>query len=768
MNKIKSYIAGLPSRMVSGIRSHLPQTVFAAVLIIAIAVFLSQVNIQFRDSPSVSAQTPPASSTPNPMKAHDQLPLLEGFTEVAENENLVLRFDQVSGHFAVDDKRTGRTWLSYPDPQDWPNETIGGIWKDHLRSPLMLSTLDFSVFNSQAKVTNWIVEDGTIENYEPIEGGVSLVYKFPQLNVDIPVQIRIQDDYVETKIINDGVVEGKNGLLWVRLFPFFAAEHSRGQEGYHFIPDGSGALIDFNRQGTAGNLIYKAPVYGSDWSFFSGNQSRLTVSMPVFGMKSDDSAYLAVIGEGAEYSDVMSSPAGAYSQYNWMGTEMRYRSLFRQITNRSRGTGFDKYPEEIRFGSDRQVRYYFLEPDQASYSGMANRYRQVLMEEQEYERIQPNGDMPLHLTLIGGAQERGTFTNRYIPMTTSSQAMEIINSLYGSGVEKMQVNLLGWQKGGFSEFGTMLPVDNRLGGNDGLSQFIDFAHSLQIPVTYGVNYFLHNGKGGFSERYHAMRDLSGTIIKYWDWGNREMPIVSHGYAQEAISRDIEEMKKLNLDGITFGGGYWYGEGLGQRLISDFNNRFGTNRTGSMEIQNQYFEMAKDAFDIVGGTSTKQFVNQHVDHIIYQSDDYSYDLFSSRAVPFIQIATHGLLTYSPEYVNERQEFGNQLLRDLEFGSAPAFLISKEPTDLLSRAFGISPFSTQFSDWETEAVRHYQIYNEVLGDVQDQFIVDHRQLAPQVFATTYENGKRVIVNHASTPYRNDGITVEARSYTIEGGM
>lgn len=767
MIKLKNYVAGLPAKALTGIRSRLPQTILAALLLLAVIIMLFRVDIVFRDTRTANAVQPPQAAEPNPMKAHDQLPDVEQFGTVAENAALVLLFDEVSGHFAVEDKRTGKTWLSYPDPEDWPNETIGGIWKDHLRSPLMLSTMDFSVYNSQAKVTNWIVEDGSVEDYETIEDGVRLVYSMPNLQVKIPVQIRIQDDYVETTILNDGVEEGKNGLLWVRLFPFFSAEHSRGQDGYHFIPDGSGALIDFNRQGTAGNLIYKAPIYGADWAFYTGSQTRHTISIPVFGMKSEDSAYLAVVRDGAEFADIMASPAGAYSEYNWIGTEMRYRSLFRQITNRTRNTGFDKYPEDIRFGSDRQVRYYFLEPEQATYAGMANRYRQLLIEEEGYERIQVEGDLPLHLSIIGGAQERGSFSNRYIPMTTSSQAMEIVNSLYGSGVEKMNINLIGWQKDGFAEFGQMFPVDRRLGGNEGLSQFVEFAHSLQIPVTYGVNYFLHNGKGGFSERYHAMRDMSGTILNYNDWGNQKMAIASHAYAQAAVENDFAEMRKLKLDGVTFGGGYWYGEGLGQRLISDFNDRYGADRTESMAIQNRYFEMAQEEFDIVAGTSTKGFVNQHVNHVIYMPSDYSYDLFSSRSVPFLQIATHGLLTYLSEYVNEREEYHHQLLRDLEFGAVPGFLITKEPTDLLARSFGLSPFSSQYSDWETEAVRHYQIFNEVLGDVQDQFIIDHEQLAPQVFVTTYENGKRVIVNYGSAPFVSGGLRVEAESYAVEGG-
>src|SRR5690606_1233479 len=143
--------------------------------------------------------------------------------------------------------------------------------------------------------------------------------------------------------------------------------------------------------------------------------------------------------------------------------------------------------------------------------------------------------------------------------------------------------------------------------------------------------------------------------------------------------------------------------------------------------------------------SSQFVNGHVNHVYGMVDDYSYDLFSQKSVPFKQIALHGLVSYSLSYVNEREEYEVQLLRDLEYGALPAFIFTAEPTRLLNESFSLRLFSSQFEEWSEETVRQYQIYNDVLNGLQDQFIVNHRELAYNVFETTYENGTKVVVNY-----------------------
>ncbi|TLS51869.1 hypothetical protein FE782_13250 [Paenibacillus antri] len=758
------------SRIVGTIRARIPQTIVMSLFLAALIYLAMTTDIRWS---SEGATAPPPAATveavQNPMSGHEELPSEGRFEQVAETDTLVLRVDPGSGHFMVTDKRSGNLWHSYPNPEHWKDETIGGIWKDHLRSPVMIQTLDFTRHNARPELTNWISANGAIRDYEPIEGGVRLTYAFTDVQVSIPVEIRIRDDYIETKIVNERIQEAKNGLLSVRLFPFFGAEHSVGQDGYLFIPDGSGAIMNFSKSSRNKMNLYKEPIYGPDFAYRTDESSRHMVRMPVFGMKSGDNGFLSIVEGGEEYADIVASPAGVYSLYNWIGTEMRYRSPFEQVTNRHRETSYLAYDEERRFGSDRVVRYYVLTGEQSTYAGMASRYRQYLMEEQGYERIVPEQrSIPLQVSLIGGDREEGLFMDAYVPMTTSSQAMEIVNTLYGMGVERMSINLLGWQKDGFTSFGDVLPVDSRLGGNEGVRHFVDFAHSLGFPVSYGVNYVLNNsGAHGFSSRHSAMRDMSGTIMNFEDWYENDLPMASLRFVERYFDEDLREISKLGFDGVTFGHGYGYGGGLGQWLISDFNTRYGSSRSEAMALQAQFYRQAAERFSTVNASYSAQYVNAYADHIFGMVDDYSYDLFSNRAVPFMQIALHGLLTYSSRYVNDRGEYQEQFLRDLEYGALPSFAFTHEPTHRMNDSYSLRMFSTQYEDWAEKAVQQYQAYNEAQRDLQDRFIVNHRSLANDVFETTYENGTRIVVNYGSAPYAVGTRHVEARGYLIVKG-
>src|SRR5699024_11997544 len=79
-----------------------------------------------------------------------------------------------------------------------------------------------------------------------------------------------------------------------------------------------------------------------------------------------------------------------------------------------------------------------------------------------------------------------------------------------------------------------------------------------------------------------------------------------------------------------------------------------------------------------------------------------------------------------------------------------------------------YKTYYQDREEEMTSQYKKYNDALSDVQNQFITDHREIANGVFETTYEKGKKIVVNYNSDPYIEDDIEVEAEDFIIiEGG-
>ena len=81
-------------------------------------------------------------------------------------------------------------------------------------------------------------------------------------------------------------------------------------DGFLFVPDGSGAIINFNNGKTKVDA-YSKEVYGEDISRRSTNSpitSRTQkISLPVFGLVSNGSGFLAEITDGAAVASINAS-----------------------------------------------------------------------------------------------------------------------------------------------------------------------------------------------------------------------------------------------------------------------------------------------------------------------------------------------------------------------------------------------------------------------------------------------------------------------------
>ncbi|WP_409347222.1 DUF5696 domain-containing protein [Paenibacillus sp. MBLB4367] len=743
---------------------RIPATAWiVAALIAALAVFvLPRIETGMLDKQAAAATAAAAPGAVKVDKGPAELPNEAAMKSIAQTPQLELKMDEATGHFAVIDKRNGNIWRSYPSPEQWANETQEGQWRVHLRSPVMFRYIDLSGKPSPPKDSSLLEERGAVKDVAVIDGGFRLTFDMPSKEISIPIEVKVDGDSVVTKIIDSGIKEGKLSLLWVRLYPFFGAERSEGQEGYLFVPDGSGALIPYEQHSTNVNRIYQEPIYGQDLSFKVNSEpnSRHQVVMPVYGAKSQERAYLAIVEDGAEQAEIVGSPSGVFSGYNWITAQQNYRSTYLQVTNEAKGRAFTTYNKKERFTGDRAVRYVLLDKPKAGYVGMAERYREYLMQTHGLKSLSPKSDkMPLLLNIIGGVQEDGLLKDRYLRTTTTSDAMKMVQRLYGLGIDNMVVNYLGWQEDGYDAQGAPLRVDNRLGGAEGMKQLTQYARTLDIPVYLNTNYTYHSiDAGKFNRNRHGLRDLGGTVMGQ---------LVSMGFLAPLLDREIAYIKGLGANGIT-------AEGLGAAVFSDYNTNYPASREENRKLQQSFLQKFRDGgLDVRGantpfGAHTNFFAVPHVSAIDGLVDDYSFDSFSAAAIPFAQISLHGLVSYTSFAANNRDEYRKQFLRDLEFGSAPSFLFLYENADRFKYAnTGIHPYSPDYRDWEAEAVKEYQKMNEALGDVQDKFIVNHRELAPEVKETTYAGGKRIIVNYGTEPYQNGGITVQPLDYLIVKG-
>ncbi|WP_159884899.1 DUF5696 domain-containing protein [Paenibacillus puerhi] len=740
-----------------------------AVLLVAAALFaLTRIPVEFKAAEGERTAMAASGSAPSASEgaAPAQLPDENGFRSVADSGTLRLELDDKTGHFKVEDKRSGQVYRSYPEPAYWAKEQISENWKKHLASPIMVQYVDFSKSILQAKETNMAAEGGQVKDVQAIPGGFSLTYVLPVSGFTIPVEVTVKEDYLQTRIVREGLQETKMGLIWVRLFPFLGAEHSAGQDGYLFIPDGAGALIRYKENMLNVNKMYDESVYGQDLTFTGLSNNRNPIIMPVFGMKTGEKGFLAVLHEGEEYANIVASPSGVLSNYNWATAQMNYRASFLQFTSRNSPDewGYVDYNRDELFGSDRVVRYYILDRTKADYAGMAQAYRQYLIREKGVKSVKDDDkNLPLHVDIIGGDREKGVLTDRYVKLTDTSDAIRMMEALKEKGIPRMSLTYMGWQKGGYSAFGRSLPADSRIGGSAGIKAFVDQAKSHNFPVYLDTEYGANNtGGGGFEDKFHAMVNKAGRKLSLGLLYNAErVPVVSDKFAEKSVNESLSAYRELGVSGLVM-------NRIGGRLFSDYNTSYGAPRDEARDVQESLLKQVGETLGGVKGVKSNFYALPYVNHIKSMVYDHSYDLFTDEAVPFAQIAAHGLVSYSSEYVNNRQEDVNDFLRDIEYGAVPSFIFTQAETKTFVNAYGLRYYNTHFPNWENYAVEQYKRYNEALGDVQDQFITNHRTLAPNVKETTYASGKRIIVNYKTEPYQIGDQVVPAQDFiAIQGG-
>ncbi|RXZ82492.1 hypothetical protein EBB07_10500 [Paenibacillaceae bacterium] len=745
-----------------------PLLLTAAVIVIAALIWFGlQIGNWQQDASirSVTKGEPLVFDKPAGVKqALAELPDEGRFRKVAETAALQLLVDSDTAHFQIVNRATGAVWRSYPDPDRWADEKIGGTWKNNLLSPVIVEYANISNYKSASKTVGLIDEGGYVENFQTTDTGFRATLVLPAGQFKIPVEVNLQDDYVETAIIDEGIVEGSFSLLNAKLYPLFGAQFTTEQEGYLFVPDGSGALIHFKESRIMPQLTYNQSIYGYDASFYREHLDRQRISLPVFGLKSGEQAFAAVVTEGTEFANVFAAPSGSVGSSNWVTAEWQYRKRFFQSVSKSGEQGFFTYSAKKFTAPRRAIRYYPLTPEESNYAGMAQAYRHYLIGEHDLQRLAVTSDeVPLYLDIVGGDIEKGLLFDSYKTATPTSEAIQLVQDVYDAGVRNVTVQYTGWQQDGYSTHGGYFPVEAEIGGNKGMKQFVDYAHSLNIPVYLTANYTINNnGDDGFWSRRDGQRDLAGNVLEHWI-GNQDDASyqVSAGFYKKVLSSDLKRYKELGVDGINFE------EGIGSQLNTDFNSRYSASRGDVIDVQREILAQTRETLGAVNVTNGSAYVWDQVKHIHRLADDYSYDIFIDEAVPFSQIVLHGLVTYTSNWSNLRNESRTEFLRSIEYGAYPAYVFSSEASDKLKRVYSVWYYSMNAQQWLASLTEEYKAVNAALGAVQNKFIVGHRTLAPNVKETTYEDSYRVIVNYNSSDYRDGELSVPAHDFVVIEG-
>lgn len=697
-----------------------------------------------------------------------------GYFVAAENQALRLLVCAEDGNIQVENKDNGYVWRSCPTEEEMQMESSNTLWKNNLSSPVMF-TYTTQATSTDTKYTNPLSQDSKTTVFW-LENGVRVYIEFLDNHVTFGYDLFLENDGLRVEIpsylISDpGEVyktnpNGTKSLVKKEsclvvdfyLFPNMGAARSdMGVEGSLLVPDGLGALINFQSDNYADNQ-YIAHVYGADMALYNGfdtqlraEQEKPKVIFPAYGIIRDGNTMLTVIDEGETQSDIIASKAGVQTGFNTITARFVYRMKYKVVTNAASGTGYLSFTD-FCVKEKRCLKYYFGTGD---YVDMAQTYRNYLCDKYDLHCINPEADEPaLQLYLVGGDIESKITGKRFIPMTTFAQAEEILRCLKDAGVEKMDAVYTGWGKWGEStQVPNRFPVAKQLGGIDGLSTLSDMADELGCRVYVADDHLFLDSHKGLSVSHNAVYNIQDNPLFDGAFANSDYMLKNYGKCSNKYT-------KMGISGVEE-------TGIGVLLTSDYSDTNPTTRKEMKDSSRSALLKMRDDFGtvrVVGGNVWELMD----DAVITQLEGTSYLSILDENVPFYTIALHGIVDYICGDYMEFYEPESQLLDAVSKGGSVSFTLSYEGTEKLAFADSASYYSTQFDLWKDDVLAVWSRLEPYERATRGHMIIGYRVLAPGVTETEYDNGVLVIVNNADKKYTSStGTVVPERTFIIIGG-
>ena len=700
---------------------------------------------------SVSAQTEP------PAGPSQEIP--DSYQLVAENNTFQLYVDKTTLGFKVVDKRNGYVWNATLDEKA-DGDKLNKSWSAFAQSGISIEYLDPKAVNKRISITN----STTTLDVQPIDQGVTATVAFTEFGITLGLTIQLDDNGVNIEIPFDSIKQEnpdyKLGLVYV--YPFMGAVRGDSIPGYMFIPDGSGSLIRFGTETKAKNMFY-GRYYGPDIGMLTYLPYDpfvtypMNISIPVMGMAHGEkqNAFIAIVEKGAAYGELQAHPAGIITNFNFLNNVFVYNQSYFQATNRS-GAGVTTIQRNTN-EFDVKLRYRFLAGDSADYVGMARDYQKYLVDKGVLKKsTDQQNDIGLKLEFLGGDKEKVLFWHRLIQMTTVNQMDDMLTDL---NIKNVDVVYYGWQPLGA---GTMPPrslkLDGGLGSVEQLQALADRIHST------GGNFSLYydpmaaiDRESGYSTRNDLAMSITNANLKGYNRGK-----LNFYFNLDALS---DRYLAFSQDVFSHPGVGMAVDGIGWTLNSDFKkNHVLSREQGITEYQNLLAKnqgpMAFFAPNDYLFTYTRAYYDMPL-------GDNGY-IFTTEAVPFLEIVLAGYIPYYGPALNFSSNVQDDLLRQVDYGVYPSYFLTQEVTARILNTTSEWIYTSSRAQWLEEIKQTYQWMNALLAPVKGQVVFARQTLAPNVIATTYANGKQIIVNYGDTPFRLGNITVKAKDALLRDVM
>ncbi len=640
---------------------------------------------------------------------------------------------------------------------------------------------------------------------------------------------------VEYKLTNDGIIAtlDANSIVYekdiyclanITILPYFGSAslnsdldddgNTQYDNGYLFIPDGSGALIrneDLIAKSQTGKLV--SSLYGADYAYYQISSKNVEpYTMPVFGAVNtsgvNNTGYFAIIEDGDALASITANAEkyyisayatfkyAEYDTYDLADAFSGGASSSTKITVVSDNYYEGEYKVYYKLLTDEKLaeEYGIEDTYDASYVGMAKLYRDYLIANGSIKKMTSvKEDTKLFLEVFGSLKVKEQVFSFPVTvnkeLTTFKDVIEMQKELAQSGVKNNSFILKGFYNGGLnSTYPTEVKWQNVLGGKDGLSDLLTDAENngynvavdVDLSYSYATKWF-----SAYSSDKHAVRTLDDRYTtKREYYAPTQMFERTSGVAVSSASfitlfksfiKSVEDTKIKTLATRA----------LGSDLNSDFDSENYYSREDAKDKTVEFLKFATKLnsrrFGLIVDAGNSYAI-PYASSVLCAPLDSSKFIKASESVPFYGMVYHGSLEFAGNALNMEGDEDYMFLKALENGASLYYTLARNKDNVAELKFDSTYnkyYSVNYESLKASIIDNYDVYNKVMKDKQNVFIDDHRFLNNDdsdckvtyrdgtavnnslVVLVVYENGDGFILNYNS---QDVIVEFEGESYSI----
>lgn len=639
-----------------------------------------------------------------------------------------------------------------------PSSTVDGFLE---LAEASRTTFKVKKLEAGLEMINYTYDDYTKDNETAKEAGAPVE---ELMNITVPLEYRLTDDGLTASVATEQVKASEGVYVTeISVLPYFGAvKAGEDSDGYFFVPNGSGCLIDFDNGLMKTNLTYSEYVYGIDPLNIEDEtfDYKEDVKLPVYGIQKSNSTMLVTIDDGEALAKVNCVTSGVFHNYNYCYASFILRNIEEVVLDGQ----VDPMPvvEENVYSAYLTQTYHVLPQtdEYDGYSGMAKYYREMLFGEDALNAVSDEDeDIKLYLDILCGVSRESSFCgfkyDEVYAMTTFSEAEDMLNTFYDQSINNVVVNLEGWMNGGYYHDVTdNIKIIRKLGGKSGLESLTKlvtgkggllYANIAIQQVSFAADDYNYTAESsryygqGRSVSFGKMNPTTYTNSSALGYRENLYYLLSPKFLPRYVSETLEEMEDYTVSGISY-------RDLGNLLYSDKKRKELISRVDSQNIVTAMLEKSAATDNSIMLDNAFSYAIPYADDILNVSYYKNAYAIVNEEVPFYEMVIHGIVDYSGKSYNLNANLteAEECMQMIENGACPHFTFTKEDSSELKYTALNNNFSTTFATWSDDAVTMYQKVNEVLSQVANS-TMDKHELLSNGSKMTYSNGVEITVDY-----------------------